>query len=38
MIELKKLTKKFKQTIAVDNISFEINSGEVFERIVTTLG
>ncbi|MBN1368664.1 MAG: ABC transporter ATP-binding protein [Dehalococcoidaceae bacterium] len=30
MIEVKNLTKKFKETVAVDNINFEVKSGEVF--------
>ena len=29
MIEVKNLTKKYDKTIAVDNISFEINDGEI---------
>ncbi|TFG35636.1 MAG: ATP-binding cassette domain-containing protein [Parcubacteria group bacterium] len=30
MIEVKNLTKKFKDFIAVDNISFSVNEGEIF--------
>lgn len=30
MIAVKNLTKKFKEIVAVDDISFEVNSGEVF--------
>lgn len=29
-IEIKSLTKKFKEKVAVDNITFEINNGELF--------
>ena len=30
IIEIKNLTKKFKETTAVDNISFNVKKGEMF--------
>ena len=30
IIEVKKLTKKFNSTAAVDHISFDVNEGEIF--------
>jgi osmoprotectant transport system ATP-binding protein len=36
MIEVKNITKKFKQQIAVDNISFNINEGENFVLLGTS--